>query len=158
MTGAEQPGLRPPSVERPSVRRPPVPAGPGDAIAVDAAPPTQDARAVIDELNRRLMVERETSLNSVDAVLGARAKEAQARAENKELLYRLHVREAELAQLKELMVEAEEAPDPAVERSEPTDDPSEHSVPSGEPGQPPAELPRAAKELFRAAAARVRRR
>ncbi len=69
----------------------------------DETPP--DPRAVIDDLRRRLRIEQEKSLNSVDAVLGARAVAAQAKAETQEVLYRLHVRETELRQLKEILVE-----------------------------------------------------
>lgn len=69
------------------------------------APP--DPRAVIDDLRRRLRVEQEKALNAVDAVLAARAAAAQARAETQEVFYRLHVRETELNQLKELLVELE---------------------------------------------------
>lgn len=62
-----------------------------------------DPRAVIDDLRRRLRAEQEKTLNSVDAVLGAQAAAAQARAETQDVYYRLHVRETELAQLKELL-------------------------------------------------------
>ncbi len=67
--------------------------------------PPPDPRAVIEDLRRKLRAEQEKSLNSVDAVMGARAAAAQAKAETQETFYRLHVRETELAQLKELMAE-----------------------------------------------------
>lgn len=67
-------------------------AGPGDGNA--------SAREIA-ELRRQLLVERERSLNATDRVLGAQAEAAQARAQIKELEYVLHVREAELARLKE---------------------------------------------------------
>ena len=71
--------------------------------------PPPDPRAIIDDLRRRLRVEEEKSLNAVDAVLGARAAAAQAKADAQETFYRLHVRETELAQLKELLVGPDES-------------------------------------------------
>ncbi len=74
------------------------------------APP--DPRAVIEDLRRRLRAEQEKSLNAADAVLGARAVAAQARAETQEIYYRLHVTETELNRLKELLaVESAERSD-----------------------------------------------
>lgn len=70
------------------------------------APP--DPRSVIDDLRRRLRIEQEKALNSVDAVMGARAAAAQAKAETQDVFYRLHVRETELNQLKELLAEMEQ--------------------------------------------------
>ncbi len=76
--------------------------------------PPPDPRAVIEDLRRKLRAEREKSLNATDAVLGARAAAAQAKAETQEIYYRLHVRETELAQLKELMAaQADEERDAA---------------------------------------------
>lgn len=69
------------------------------------APP--DPRTVIDDLRRRLRIEQEKALNAVDAVMGARAAAAQAKAETQDVFYRLHVRETELNQLKELLAEME---------------------------------------------------
>lgn len=74
------------------------------------APP--DPRAVIEDLRHRLRVEEEKSLNAADAVLGARAAAAQAKAETQDVFYRLHVRETELAQLKELIAGQEVIPEP----------------------------------------------
>ena len=130
-----------------------MPSRPGDGITVmpSAAESVPDAAAVIEDLQRRLMVERETALNSVDAMLGARAKEAQAKAENKDLLYRLHVREAELMQLKELLDR-----DPKLIGSGDADAvtaPGHDSTVGGEA----VEVARAAKALFRAARTSVRR-
>ncbi len=71
---------------------------------VNDTPP--DPRAVIEDLRRSLRAEQEKTLNSVDAVMGARAAAAQAKAETQEVFYRLHVRETELAQLKELLAES----------------------------------------------------
>lgn len=69
-----------------------------------------DPRAIIDELRRRLRIEQEKSLNAHDAVLGARAMAAQAKAETQEVFHRLHVRETELNQLKELLTDRRAAP------------------------------------------------
>ncbi len=65
-------------------------------------------RTVVAELRRQLQVERERSLNATDRVLAAQAEAAQARAEIKELQYRLHVRETELGQARELLAGAAE--------------------------------------------------
>ena len=73
--------------------------GPPAGDGPDGAPPE------IDDLRRRLRIERERSLNATDRILGAQAEAAQARAEIKELYHRLHVREAELAQLRELLTD-----------------------------------------------------
>lgn len=89
--------------------------GRGLRRAVDSpADPVTDADLGTDcgddlvELRRLLQIERERSLNVTDRVLGAQAEAAQARAEIKELQYRLHVREAELANLTELLDQREE--------------------------------------------------
>lgn len=68
------------------------------------------------ELRRQLRAERERSLNATDRVLGAQAEAAQARAQIKELEYVLHVREAELDRLKELLDQAPESGLPASMR------------------------------------------
>ena len=103
----------------------------------ESTPP--DPRAVIDDLRRRLRIEQEKSLNSVDAVLGARAVAAQAKAETQEILYRLHVRETELEQLKELVVErgSPGRPDPGFDPGAGRHH-GEH--PTGEPPSPAAAL------------------
>jgi hypothetical protein len=62
-----------------------------------------DPEATIADLRRQLRRERERAINATDRVLGAQAEAAQARAEIKELQYRLHVREAELVQARELV-------------------------------------------------------
>lgn len=72
----------------------------GQSVEVGGPP---DPRGVIDQLRDRLRHEQEKSLNSVDAVLGAQAAASQAKAETREVYHRLHVRETELAQLKELL-------------------------------------------------------
>lgn len=60
----------------------------------------RDEQGPFDE---RLLEERERALNFTDQLMGARAEAAQARAEIRELEYRLHVREAELAELRRLL-------------------------------------------------------
>lgn len=80
--------------------------------------PPPDPRAVIEDLRRKLRAEQEKSLNATDAVLGARAAAAQARAETQETYYRLHVRETELAQLKELMAAQAETSSDAGHRDD----------------------------------------
>jgi hypothetical protein len=74
-----------------------------DEPIVVGAPP--DPRDVIDDLQLRLQLEQEKSLNALDAVLGAQAAAAQAKAETREVFHRLHVREQELTQLKELLAQ-----------------------------------------------------
>ena len=69
----------------------------------DDQPP--DPRLVIEDLRRKLRLEKERSLNATDAVMGARAAAAQAQAESQELFYRLHVKETEIDQLRELLAE-----------------------------------------------------
>jgi hypothetical protein len=64
-----------------------------------------DPGAVIEDLRRRLRAEQERSLNATDAMRGAKAEAAQARAEIRELHHRLHVREAELRALQELIAD-----------------------------------------------------
>ncbi len=85
-------------------------------------PSTEDDRsgtteAEVARLRRQLRAERERSLNATDRVLGAQAEAAQARAEIKELQYRLHVREAELAHANELLGQESEPVQPLVERT-----------------------------------------
>ena len=72
-------------------------------LSDDDQPP--DPRLVIEDLRRKLRLEKERSLNATDAVMGARAAAAQAQAESQELFYRLHVKETEIDQLKELLAE-----------------------------------------------------
>ncbi len=78
---------------------------------------TEGSEAEVARLRRQLRAERERSLNATDRVLGAQAEAAQARAEIKELQYRLHVREAELAQAHELLDQVPEPAKPLVERT-----------------------------------------
>ena len=73
----------------------------------DATGVAAEDRSLVADLRRQLRAERERSLNATDRVLGAQAEAAQARAEIKELQYRLHVRETELAQAKELLSQRE---------------------------------------------------
>lgn len=116
--------------------------------ATDVIGDEPDAREVIVDLRRRLAVEREVALNAVDAVLGAQAEAAQVRAENKELFYRLHVREVELEQLKELLGPAPHTAGSAEGST------AERDAAAGETG---SDLGWAARSLVRAARATVRR-
>lgn len=76
----------------------------------EAGPPTTvegDPRIIIDRLQQRWREEREQRLNAVDALVGAEAAVAQAKAETEDVLYRLHVRETELEQSSALLAELE---------------------------------------------------
>lgn len=55
------------------------------------------------ELHRRLAELEERHLNATDALIGAEAAVAQARRDIEEIFHRLHVRERELTELKELL-------------------------------------------------------
>ena len=77
---------------------------PGPAVGERTIPPEPpDPGAIIDELRRRLRLEQERTLNATDAMRGALAEAAQARAEVRELHHRLHVRETELGVLEQLV-------------------------------------------------------
>lgn len=84
---------------------------PVSAPRLVGAPP--DPRDVIEQLRDRLRGEQEKTLNAVDAVLGAQAAAAQAKAETREVYHRLHVRERELEQLKELLEQVDDDQGPA---------------------------------------------
>ena len=73
-----------------------------DITAARSRRPDGDA-AEVEDLRRRLRIERERSMNATDRVLGAQAEAAQARAEIKELYHRLHVREAEVTELRAML-------------------------------------------------------
>lgn len=81
-----------------------------------AADRTDGTDAEVARLRRQLLAERERSLNATDRVLGAQAEAAQARAEIRELEYRLHVREAELSQARQLLDLVDESPRSGVEQ------------------------------------------
>ncbi len=110
--GGDRGDLRAPTMPGPPARRavddqPQIESDGRLAGPAQGAPP--DPRTVIDDLRRRLRAEQEKSLNSIDAVLGAQAAAAQAKAETQEVFYRLHVRETELEQLKELLADENRA-------------------------------------------------
>ncbi len=83
-------------------------AGSGPSTGVERR---QDALDRLEQLYRR---EREQRLNAVDALVGAQAELTQAKADNDDLFYRLHVRETELARV------AAQLAEPTVVSEEPT--------------------------------------
>lgn len=92
--------MNPTPPSHPELGQRPDPARPSGATG---QPDAVDPQAVIADLRRQLRRERERALNATDRVLGAQAEAAQARAEIKELHHLVHVREVELAQLRELV-------------------------------------------------------
>ena len=55
------------------------------------------------ELHRRVVEAEERNLNLADALVGAEAAAAQARRDIDDIFHRLHARETELKELKELL-------------------------------------------------------
>jgi len=62
-----------------------------------------DGAGQLDNLRRLLAEAEEKNLNAVDAILGAEATAAQAKRDIDGIFHRLHIREQELRQLKELL-------------------------------------------------------
>lgn len=62
-----------------------------------------DDRNELSELRRRVAELEEQHLNDTDALVGAEAAAAQARRDIDDIFHRLHVREHELEELKELL-------------------------------------------------------
>jgi chromosome segregation ATPase len=75
----------------------------GATAAADATSGLTQAHQEIAALRQQLIDERERALHALDGQRGAEAVAAQAQAEVRELTYRLHVREAELQQLQEVL-------------------------------------------------------
>jgi hypothetical protein len=97
--------------------------------STSTAPP--DPGSVIDDLRRRLRAEQERTLNATDAMRGAWAEAAQARAEIRELQHCLHVRESELRALGGLVA---------------ADDPLDTGTTPGSGGTSPSPAPVAGSE------------
>jgi hypothetical protein len=89
------------SAPEPAVEAPNGP--PGQGSAGDTAGGLAQAHQEIAALRQQLIDERERALHALDGQRGAEAVAAQAQADVRELTYRLHVREAELQQLQELL-------------------------------------------------------
>ena len=65
--------------------------------------PAVDRDAELARLRHRLAEVEEQHLNATDALIGAEAAAAQARRDIDDIFHRLHVREQELKELKELL-------------------------------------------------------